>query len=96
MPYATKSAAAAGEDVVGADGRMGDIRTHIWYINTDMVDYTAMFSADGTTVKKDANGKASVTVDFVCLRCHSDTGNAFALTVRSASDIALEIHETVP
>lgn len=96
MTYATKSAAAAGEAVVGADGRMGDMRTHLWLINTDPVDFNSMFSADGTTVKKDTNGKAKVTVDFVCLRCHSDKGNAFALTVPSASDIALEMHQPVP
>lgn len=96
MPFATKSAAAATVDVVGAEGRMGDVRTHIWYIDTSPADYTDMFTADGGSVKKDAAGNASVTVDFVCMRCHSDIGNAFALTVRSASSIALEIHQIVP
>ena len=92
MPYATKSASAAMPAVAGPLGRIGDVKTHIWRINTDDVDFSAMFTADGTRVKKDSAGRAAVTVDFVCLRCHNDTGNAFALTVRSASSIALEMH----
>lgn len=92
MPYATKSASAATEDVVGTEGRMGDIRTHIWYINTDEADFQTMFTADGTQVQKDPAGRAAVTVDFVCLRCHSGVGNAFALTIISASKIATEMH----
>jgi len=96
MPFATRSARAAGEAVVGPLGRMGDVRTHLWSINTDETDYTAMFSADGTHVAKDAQGKAAVTVDFVCIRCHNDIGNAFALTVKSASNVAPQIHETTP
>jgi hypothetical protein len=92
MPYATKSAAVASADVVGPLARVGDIRTHLWFINTDNANYTAMFSADGTQVKKDADGHAAVTLDFVCLRCHNDKGNAFGLNVLQASDIAFDMH----
>ncbi|MHC4441712.1 MAG: multiheme c-type cytochrome [Planctomycetota bacterium] len=93
MPYATKSAAIApaGEEFAG-DGRIGDTKTHIFSINTNPVDYTAMFTSDLSAVNKDADGRASVTVDFVCMRCHNDVGNAFKLTVKSASDIALLLH----
>jgi hypothetical protein len=93
MPRATKSAAAATAAVVGADGRMGDMRTHIFRINTSAVDFNSMFSADGKSVAKDADGKAAVTLDFVCLRCHNGIGNAPALTITSASAIADGIHE---
>lgn len=87
MPYATKSATAATEDVVGAMGaRMGDIRTHIFNINRIMVGFNAMFDDDGNSVKKDANGQAAVTLDFVCLRCHNGKGNAFALSLRTPGD----------
>ena len=87
MPYATKSAAAAAEDVIGARGaRMGDIRTHIFNIQRLMVDFNAMFTADGKSVKKDSNGKAAVTLDFVCLRCHNGKGNAVALSLRPPGD----------
>ncbi len=48
MPFATKSARAAGADVVGDEGRMGDTRTHIFRINTDQVGFEAMFTADGS------------------------------------------------
>jgi hypothetical protein len=92
MPYATKSASAAPPDVAGPLGRIGDVKTHIWRIDTGEVDFSAMFTADGKRVRKDSAGQAAVTVDFVCLRCHNDVGNAFSLTVRSASSIALEIH----
>ncbi|MFA5865584.1 MAG: cytochrome c3 family protein [Phycisphaerae bacterium] len=94
MPYATRSATSAPPAVVGLNGQQGDIKTHIWFINTDQVNYTAMFSADGSTVLKDANGHGAVTLDFVCLRCHSDVGSAFKLTIKSAADIALGMHDT--
>ena len=94
MPYASKSAAAASEAVVGDQGgRMGDIRTHIFNINRIMVDFNAMFSDDGTSVKKDANGKAAVTLDFVCLRCHNGIGNAFPLSLRPPGDTPPTLQE---
>ncbi|MFQ6049413.1 MAG: multiheme c-type cytochrome, partial [Phycisphaerae bacterium] len=93
MPFAAKSAAAAGPSVVGAVGRMGDIRSHIFWINTSPVDFNSMFSADGGSVQKDADGNAAVTVDFVCLRCHNGIGNAFELSVAAASSIARDMHE---
>jgi opacity protein-like surface antigen len=63
MPFASKSAAALGPN-------QGDVRTHIFYINTDPVDRSAMFTEDGSEVLLDSEGKASVTLDFVCQRCH--------------------------
>lgn len=92
MPFATKSAAAASGDIVGEVGRMGDMRTHIFRINTESVDYTAMFSEDMGEVLKDSAGRAAVTVDFVCLRCHNGVGNAFELTIVSAGLIADGVH----
>ena len=68
MPYVTKSAAST---LVGeTKGRVGDMKTHIFRISTDPVDYTAFFTPDKTRVAKDSSGRATVTVDFVCLRCH--------------------------
>ena len=91
MPYATKTANSV---VLGESaGRVGDIKTHIFRISTNSVGYAAMFSADGTSVLKDSTGKAAITVDFVCLRCHnSDGGYPFKLTIKSASEIAAGIH----
>lgn len=92
MPYATLTASAAGEDVVGDVGRMADTHTHIFRINTENADYTAMFTESGEAVAVDAEGRAAVTVDFVCLRCHNGFGNASRFRVRDASAIARSIH----
>lgn len=93
MPYASLSASAAAPDVVGVLARVGDMRTHIFRINADNVDYTAMFTDDLSAVRKDAEGRAAVTLDFVCLRCHNGVGNAFAMTVVAASVVGSGIHE---
>jgi hypothetical protein len=44
------------------------VKTHIWKINTD--PNGNMFTADGAFVNLDSNGKAAVTMDFACQRCH--------------------------
>ena len=61
MPYATKSAQALGP-------HQGDLQTHIFYINTD--PDANMFTEDGGFVQLDEDGKAAVTMDFACQRCH--------------------------
>jgi predicted CXXCH cytochrome family protein len=92
MPAASKSATAATADVVGDSGRMGDTRTHIFRIDTSANDYTAMFNAEQNEVVKDAEGRAAVTLDFVCLRCHNGIGNAISLTLEAASSLAVGLH----
>lgn len=87
MPYASRSASIATPQVVGDTGRMADLRTHIFRISTQPQTYTSFFTPDGTAVQKDASGRAAVTVDFVCLRCHNGQGNAFVLTVGAAAAI---------
>ncbi|MGB5288219.1 MAG: T9SS type A sorting domain-containing protein [Ignavibacteriaceae bacterium] len=82
MAPASKSAVGL---VVG-NGRRGDVKTHIMGINTNAVDYTGMFNAGGTEVLLDANGLAAVTLDFVCLRCHTTED------VSWASGYAIDIH----
>lgn len=61
MPLATKSAQATGP-------HEGDVMTHILYIDTDPT--ANMFTDDGGFVKLDEEGKAAVTLDFACQRCH--------------------------
>jgi len=92
MPFASKSAAAATAAVVGAGGRMGDTRTHVFRINSADENYTAMFSTDGSEVVTDAQGRAAVTIDFVCLRCHNGIGNAVEFSLKEAAAIAPSIH----
>lgn len=93
MPFATKSAASADPAVVGALGRMGDTRTHIFRISTDPVDFNSFFTTDGKQVVRDAQGRAAVTVDFACLRCHNEvTLPTLAFSVERAAEISLGIH----
>lgn len=61
MPYATKSAQALGP-------HEGDLQTHIFYIDTD--PEADLFTEDGLFVNLDDDGKAAVTMDFACQRCH--------------------------
>ncbi len=61
MPYATLSAQPLGP-------HKGDMRTHIFSI--DPRAGINMFSEDGSSVVLDDDGKAAVTLDFVCQRCH--------------------------
>ena len=72
---------------------MGDTRTHIFRISTDSIDYTSFFTDGGTKVAVDAQGRAGVTVDFVCLRCHNEvTTPTLAFTVERAAEIAKGLH----
>ena len=63
MPYATLSAQPVGP-------HKGDRRTHIF--NIDTRNGVSMFTEDGSEVKL-TDGKAAVTLDFVCQRCHQGT-----------------------
>ena len=76
----TKSAQALGPN-------QGDVQTHIFYINTDPVDRSAMFTEDGGQVLLDDDGKASVTLDFVCQRCHETA------TLEELAKFAKDFHE---
>jgi len=60
MAPATLSAQALGPN-------RGDMRTHIFYINTD--PDANMFTPDGKNVAL-SGGKGAVTLDFACQRCH--------------------------
>jgi hypothetical protein len=60
MPPATLSAQALGP-------HEGDLKTHIFYIDTDPA--ANMFTQNGGNVVL-SGGKAAVTLDFACQRCH--------------------------
>jgi hypothetical protein len=93
MPPAALSTSSAPAALVGPDARIGDVRAHLFRINTQDADASAMFTANGTAVRKDGGGRAAVTVDFVCLRCHKEAGNTFPLTLAGARLIADGMHE---
>lgn len=92
MPFATREYSSAGADVVGPAGRAGDTRTHIFRIDTQPRDYRAFLAPDGASVALDAQGRAAVSVDFVCLRCHNGMGSVFPLRLERAAEIAPNVH----
>lgn len=98
MPFATRTGSSTLIDSVDFDGtvqgtaRVGDTRSHIFRISFELADFNDMLSDDGSRVRLDDRGRAAVTVDFVCMRCHNGQGNVFGLSVESASEIATLIH----
>jgi len=92
MPLTGLMFAAAGADVVGSDGRAGDVRGHIFRIDAQHSSMTQMLASSGDQVVTDAQGRAAVTLDFVCLRCHNGKGNAFLLTSDGAAQLAPNMH----
>ena len=92
MPLAAKSTSEASPDVVGDDARIADTPAHIFRIDTENARYTSFITDDGTAVRKDADGLAALTADYVCLRCHHGAGNVFALTPEGALRIVKNMH----
>ncbi|MBW7905221.1 MAG: cytochrome c family protein [Phycisphaerae bacterium] len=93
MPYATLAGRKAPAGAVGPAARVGDTRTHIFRIAADAGGADAFLTDNGTHVRLDAQGRASVPTDYVCLRCHNGIGNVFELTPARAAEIAARIHE---
>lgn len=69
MPRATKSAVAKGK-------YEGDIRTHLFSINTDA--NANMFFSETVKEKKKTFSKGFVTLDFACLNCHKNKDKKWA------------------
>ena len=94
MPFATRQATTAGIETVGNVGKMGDTRTHIFRIDPGIIDSDRVFTPDGSAVVQGESGRASMSLDFVCLRCHNGVGNAEAFTSpQILSDVARNMHE---
>jgi hypothetical protein len=92
MPWATLSGSPAPVDLVGEDAQVGDTQSHVFRIRAESVDYTAALNATGDILVRDDEGRAALTVDYVCLRCHHGQGNVFPLTVQSAGVIGADLH----
>ncbi len=69
--------ARAAKSAVAMDTYVGDIRSHLWRINTDST--AEMFTEDG----KYANGY--LTLEYVCLQCHTTETKGWA--ARHSSDV---------
>ncbi|MCA9243572.1 MAG: hypothetical protein KDA32_06435 [Phycisphaerales bacterium] len=92
MPYATRAFSEASESVAGPIGRIGDTRAHVFRIDTDPTTADGQFKDAGTRLRLDAQGRAAISVDFVCLRCHNG-GELFTLTTARAAEIAPFVHD---
>lgn len=93
MPLTGLSSTALGPDAIGPDARAGDVRGHIFRIDVVNSSFAAMFDESGTVVRNDEQGRAAVTIDFVCLRCHNGIGSAFSIRATTAIEIAADMHE---
>ncbi|MCP4642594.1 MAG: hypothetical protein GY851_19270, partial [bacterium] len=72
--------AFTGKSGQSINANMGDIRSHAWKITTD-AEALMFTDAEGTPVARDgdvafaaldADNEAFITLDFACLRCHTD------------------------
>lgn len=111
MPFASKSAVAAtdttiigdGTSVTDAIGRIGDLHTHIFSIDTTdaaydtMIDSTTDPFSNGKAYVDTTGGEAAVTMDFACLRCHNDGSSistpAYKFSVATAAKFAPAMHK---
>jgi hypothetical protein len=86
MPYAAKSGTTRGES-----GYKGDVRSHLFTINTDTA---SMFVLDGSVVKDDDEREAALSPHFACLGCHNDDPNDDIpeLLIGEASEAAAGMH----
>lgn len=93
MPLVASNASCRDIELPGNEVvSIGDTRSHLVHIDTEALDPAEMFSADGTRVRLDEQGKAGVPVCCVCQRCHHGLGNAFTLTAAEAGRIAQRLH----
>jgi len=95
MPYAVKAGAYISfKDADNNSLAQGDMRAHLFRINTEAAAPGEMFSADGKQLAVDGSGKSSgLTLDFVCLGCHRDGGRAQrAYTFEQVKGFAGSVH----
>jgi predicted CXXCH cytochrome family protein len=82
----------AGKSALAVNAYQGDITSHILKINPNPVPKDSMFTNEGY-VKTDAEGLASVTLDFACYGCHQDEqgvgGSGSMKTLQELSDKVL-------
>ncbi|MBU1023347.1 cytochrome c family protein [bacterium] len=90
MPYAGLSAESTGSGV----HKKGDVRAHIFRIDTTGVTLGNYFSTDGerTWVTPDGAGKVKLNLAYACMQCHNGT-DAFQMTSYSfAASYASGLH----
>lgn len=94
MPFAVKAATSATAAFAGPLARIGDTRSHIFRITTQPIDYTGFLAPGGSQVATDPEGRAALSVDYVCLRCHNDVALPnLSFSVERAAEIAIGVHK---
>lgn len=81
MTWAGKVAADAPDATVGPFARVGDVRSHLFGIRTDVNVIEEVVPGGNGVYPVGEDGQARLTVDSVCLRCHNGIGNAFNLAL---------------
>ena len=95
MPYAVKAGASTSfTDSANNVYALGDMRSHIFKINTDAASPADMLSDNGTRLALDASGKTDgLTLNFVCLGCHRTGGRAAtSYTFEQVKGLAKSVH----
>jgi cytochrome c553 len=72
------------------------VRSHVFRIATDVATFDEVVTADGMLLATDAQGRAGLTVDIVCARCHgtgaTEANSAFPIDNELARQIAGNLH----
>lgn len=96
MPFAGLNGTPAPESAVGPNARVGDVRSHVFRITSDVTTFDENLNIDGTELRRDELGRAGITVDVVCARCHgtgaSEANSAFPIENDLARQIAGNMH----
>ncbi len=95
MPFAVTSGAHISfTDLDGNNLEAGNMRSHIFTINSGADSPSEMFSSDGKSVARGSDGKVTgLTLNFVCLNCHREGGSAQrAYTFEQVKAFASLIH----
>jgi hypothetical protein len=93
MPYAVQTSSSTDVQLTnGTTAHFGDTRSHIFRLNPSVNSQTGMFTADGTQIAVDAQGRASVSTCYVCQRCHTGLGNAFTFPPNQGCAFGTGIH----
>ncbi len=93
MPFSGRSVASIDAAIVGDEAAIGDVRGHIFRIDSSAGRRADVFSAGGALMRLDSQGRAALSLDFVCLRCHNGSGNAFPISADGAPSLTGRMHQ---
>ncbi len=93
MPFAVRTRA---DNLIaltnGRTIRLGDTQSHIFRLDPGVNSLAQMFTGDGTAIARDQSGQASISTCYVCQRCHTGLGNAFAFPPDQGCAFGQDIH----